>query len=257
MAATSTIFRKEARIFFTTPGYFMMSFLITLILSWNFPIRLSEFSQRLSAMGFQPGLSDNMFNIHYGVFLAHLSYLNLLLIFISPALTMKLFSEEKKLRSFDLLLTSPVSSLEIVLGKYLAALVAIGGIVLTAMIYPVTSSMFADLNWGPLFVSFAGIFAVAGVYLAINLFCSSLTENVLVAYVMSVVMNIAIWLVASGAEITDSEIGRKVFEHISLSSHLSALVEGTIRTSSIIFLLSVIGLFLFLCERVVESARWR
>ena len=98
---------------------------------------------------------------------------------------------------------------------------------------------------------------MGGVYAAMDLFASSLTENTIVAYIISIMFNLSIWFIGIGAEVVDSEAGRKVFEHLSLSSHLSALVEGTIRTNGLVFFFSVIVLFCFLAERVVESSRWR
>ncbi len=257
MSAITTIFKKEFKSFYLSPTFYLMCFLVSVIFSWVYPIQLNLFGQLLANYVMQAGIPTQQLNIHYGVFLRQLSYLNLLMIFIVPALTMKLFAEEKKLRTFDLLLTSPVTSFEIVMGKYLAALSAVGGLVVLAFIYPASTALLAKLNWAPLIIAFVGIFFVGAVYAAMNLFCSALTEQSLIAYVMSVIFNISIWFIGIGAEVVDSEVGRKIFEHISLSTHLSSLVEGTIRTSAIIFLLSLIGLFCFLAERVVESLRWR
>lgn len=258
MSATSTIFKKELKGFYQTPGFYMIAFLVAVVLSWSYPIQLNLFSQLLQNYVFQQNLpNQNQLNIHYGLFLRHISYLNLMLIFVVPALTMRLVAEEKKLRTFDLLLTSPVTSANIVIGKFLAALVAVAGIVFLALSYPLATATMTKLNWGPLLIAFFGIFLVGGVYTAMDLFCSSLTENALVAYVTSVVFNVSIWFVGIGVDLTDSQTVRQIFEHISINTHLSSLVEGTIRTSAIVFMLSVIALFCFLAERVVESSRWR
>ncbi len=257
MSGAVTIFKKEIKGFYFNSTFWVICFLVSLVFSWVYPIQLNLFSQLLTNYVMQQGVPQNQLNIHYGVFLRQLSYLNLLLIFVVPALTMKLFAEEKKLRTFDLLLTSPVTSAEIVIGKYFAALGAVAGIVFLGFIYPLATSSLAKLNWPPLFIAFMGIFLVGGVYTAMNLFTSSLTENSIVAYVASVILNISIWFVGIGAEVVDGEIARKVFEHVSLSSHLSSLVEGTVRTNGLIFFISIIVLFCFLAERVVESSRWR
>lgn len=257
MSGTLVIFKKELKGFYFNSTFWMICFLVSLVFSWVYPIQLNLFSQLLMNYVMQQGVPQNQLNIHYGVFLRQLSYLNLLLIFVVPALTMKLFAEEKKLRTFDLLLTSPVTSFQIVMGKYLAALGAVGGIVLLALLYPVATSALATVNWGPLLIAFLGIFLVGGVYAAMNLFASSLTENSIVAYVASVIFNVSIWFIGIGTEVVDGERARKIFEHVSLSSHLSGLVEGTVRTNGLIFFLSIIVLFCFLAERVVESSRWR
>ncbi|QDK46413.1 ABC transporter permease [Bdellovibrio sp. ZAP7] len=257
MNGSMIILKKELKGFYFNPTYWIICFLVSLVFSWIYPLQLYGFAQLLMNYVAQQGIPANQLNIHYGVFLRQLSYLNLILIFVVPALTMKLFAEEKKLRTFDLLLTSPVTSLQIVLGKYLAALGAVAGIVFLALTYPLATAALAKLNWGPLLVAFLGIFIVGGVYAAMNLFCSALTENSLVAYVMSVILNVSIWFIGIGAEVVDSEVARKIFEHVSLSTHLSSLVEGTIRTNGLVFFGSLIVLFCFLAERVVESSRWR
>ncbi|MDG0817970.1 ABC transporter permease [Bdellovibrio svalbardensis] len=257
MSGTFTIFKKELKGFVFGPTFWIICFLVSLIFSWIYPIQLNMFAQLLLNYVMQQNVPANQLNIHYGVFLRVLSYLNLVLIFVVPALTMKLFAEEKKMHTFDLLLTSPVTSFQIVIGKYLAALGAILGLVLVALCYPLATAALAKLNWAPLFIAFFGIFLVGAVYAAMDLFCSSLTDNSLIAYVASVIFNVSIWFVGIGAEAVDSAVARKVFEHVSLSSHLSSLVEGTIRTNGLIFFASIIVLFCFLAERVVESSRWR
>ncbi|MFP5519092.1 MAG: ABC transporter permease [Bdellovibrionia bacterium] len=257
MGGALTIFKKEFKGFYLSPTFYVICFLISVVFSWVYPIQLNLFGQLLQNYVAQTGMPQQQLNIHYAVFLRQLSYLNLLMIFVVPALTMKLLAEEKKMRTFDLLLTSPVTSFEIVLGKYLAALGAVGGLVFLALSYPLATRAFAQFQWGPLFIAFMGIFLVGAVYAAMNLFASSLTESALVAYVMSVIFNVSIWFIGIGAEVVDSEWARKVFEHISLNAHLSSLVEGTIRTNGLIFIFSLISLFVFLSERVVEANRWR
>lgn len=257
MTGTLTIFRKELRGFLTSPSFYAIAFFVSVVLSWSYPIQLNMFSQLLMNYVAQQNMPQQQLNIHYGLFLRHLSYLNLMLIFVVPALTMRLLAEEKKLRTFDLLLTSPVTSTAIVLGKYFAALCAVGAIVLLALLYPLATAFFAPISWGPLLIAFLGIFLVGGCYAAMDMFCSSLTENSLIAFVMSVVLNVSIWFISIGVEVTDSQTVRQIFEHISMNTHLASLVEGTIRTSALVFLVSLMALFCFLCERVVESARWR
>jgi len=257
MSGAITIFKKELKGFYNNPTFYLICGFIATLFSYVYPISVKRFSGLLESFMMQPGIPKQQLNIHYSVFVQQLSYLNLILILVVPAITMKLFSEEKKLHSFELLMTSPVTSLQIVLGKYLAAVTAIFGLVFLAFSYPLATSTMATVNWAPLIISFFGIFLVGGVYASMNLFCSSLTEHSLIAFVMSVLFNIAIWFIGMGVEVVDSEWARKLFEHLSLSTHLGNMVEGTIRTSAIVFLCSVIGFFVFLAERVIESNRWR
>lgn len=257
MNGTLAIFKKELKSFFGSPNFILVCALMATILSWVFPNTLKMFDVQIKSAMFSGAMGQQGMNIHYGLFLRHLSYVNLILIFIVPALTMKLFSEEKKLKTFDLLLTSPVSSAQIVMGKLFAALGAVLVVMGISFIYPAATRLFAEFNWTTLLVAYFGIFLVAAVYTAMDLFCSALTESGIVAYVMAVILNVFIWFMGMGVDVVDSSLARAVFEHISLNAHLSALVEGTVRTTGLVFFASVIFLFGFLAERVVESARWR
>jgi ABC-2 type transport system permease protein len=257
MNGVLAIFKKEMKGFLLNPNFILVCALMATILSWVFPTSLKMFDVQLKSAMFSGAMNQNANNIHYGLFLRHLSYVNLILIFVVPALTMRLFSEEKKLKTFDLLLTSPVSSAQIVMGKLFAALGAVFMVMLLTFIYPASTRVFAEFNWSTLIVAYVGIFLVAAVYTAMDLFCSSLTESAIVAYVMAVILNVFIWFIGMGVDVVDSSLARAIFEHISLNQHLSALVEGTVRSTALVFFGSLIFLFGFLCERVVESTRWR
>ena len=251
------IARKEFRGFIASPQFLVVCALCAVVFSWVYPIALNMFAQNLHNYVFQMQAPKQQLNIHYAVFLRQLSYLNLMLILVVPAFTMRLFAEEKKMKSFELLMTSPLTSAQIVIGKYLAVLGALVLVNLLAFSYPAATAMFAKVNWSTLIISFLGVFLVSAVYGAMNLFCSSLTESAIVAYVMAVILNILIWFIGMGVEVVDGPTARQVFEHISLNSHLSSLAEGTVRTSSLVFFASIIFLFAYLAERVIESSRWR
>jgi ABC-2 type transport system permease protein len=257
MNAISVLAKKELKSFFMTPSFFFVTFLITVILSFLFPVHFGMFSESLQRAA--PGLGGSQqANIHYGLFLRHLSYMNLILIFIVPAFTMKMLAEEKKMKTFDLLLTAPITSWEIVLGKFLAVFGGLFAIMLIALLYPLMATILVDkIHWPSLLMAFSGIFALSLVYAAMNLFCSALTESVLISYIMSVILNVSIWFVGIGVEAVDGQMARQIFEHISLSNHLAGMVEGVVRIQSLTFFLTSIALFLFLSERVVESHRWR
>jgi len=256
MKAIYVIFKKELAGYFKSPLFYFLCFMMTILLSIMFSISIEKFAQSSSNAMLQFGVTPQMLNIHYAVFLPHLSIVNLIFIFLVPALTMKLLSEEKKMKTFDLLLTSPISSLSIVLGKYFATLVTIFALIGVSFIYPLVSSRVFDFDWGPTIVSALGIFLVASVYVAMNLFASSLTDNGLISFVLSIVFNLSIWFIGALNESFDNPSTKAVLEHISLNTHLAGLIEGTIRTNGLIFFFSLIFLFCFLTERVIESSRW-
>lgn len=257
MRNTYIIFKKELAGFFKSPLFYFLSFMMTILLSVLFSISFDKFAQSSTNAMLQFGSSPQTQNIHYAVFLPHLSIINLILIFLIPALAMKLISEEKKMRTFDLLLTSPVSSVSIVAGKYLATLVTVLALIVLSFIYPLVARRVFDFQWAPTLVAALGIFLVAAVYAAMSLFASSLTENSLVSFVLAIVFNLSIWFIGALNESFDDAQAKAVLEHISLNTHLAGMIEGTIRTNGLVFFFSLILLFCFLTERVIESSRWR
>lgn len=257
MSKVWIIFRKDFRGFLTSPSYWFVLGLAAVVMSFIYPLALQELVAISQNRMFQMQAPPQAMNIHFAVFARHLQMLNLVCIFLVPALTMRLLSEEKKLRTMDLLLTSPIESWHIVVGKFAAGFLAIAVLVGLAFLYPLATVPFAKIEWVPLVVAFAGFFLVCAVYLAVDLFCSSLSESALIAYVLAVILNISLWIVGAGASAVDGAVGRQIFEHISLGTHLEGFMTGLVRTSSLIFFASLIALFVFLAERVVESSRWR
>jgi ABC-2 type transport system permease protein len=256
MRGAYVIFKKELAGYFKSPLFYFLCFMMTILLSTMYSISIEKFAESSSNAMLQFGITPQMLNIHYAVFLPHLSIVNLIFIFLVPALTMKLISEEKKIKTFDLLLTSPVNSVSIVLGKYFATLITILALIVVSFIYPLISRRVFEFDWGPTVVSALGIFLVAAVYVAMNLFASSLTENGLISFVLSIVFNLSIWFIGALNESFDNPSTKAVLEHISLNYHLAGLIEGTIRTNGLVFFCSLIFLFCFLTERVIESSRW-
>ncbi len=257
MRSTFVIYKKELSGFFVSPLFYFVAFLMTTLLSVMFSLSLDKFSYLAVNPMMQMGTSSQLQNIHYAVFLPHLSLVNLLLIFLVPAFSMRLLAEEKKMRTFDLLLTCPVRSSDIVLGKFLALLTTLTALLAIALIYPAITRRIVAFPLAPTLIAALGIFLVAAVYAAMNLFASSLTDNSLIAFVVSVALNLAIWFLGALSDTFDGGIVKKIFEHISLNTHLASLIEGTFRTNGFIFFASLIFIFCFLAERVIESARWR
>lgn len=257
MKGTLVIYKKELAAFFLSPLFYFISFMVTFLLSVMFTITLDKFSFVAANPMMQMGTPGQQLNIHYAVFLPHLSLVNLMLIFLVPAFSMRLLAEEKKMRTFDLLLTSPISSAAIILGKFLATITTLIAVIALSMIYPLVTRRIAEFPWAPTLVACLGIFLVSAVYAAMDLFASSLTDNSLIAFIVSVVFNLAVWFVGALNESVDGPVMKNIFEHISLNNHLAGLIEGTLRTNGLVFFLSLIFLFCFLAERVVESARWR
>lgn len=191
------------------------------------------------------------------VFLMHISQINLLFVFVVPALTMRLLAEEKRMRTYDLLLTSPISATQIALGKFFAGWGAVSALTLISFLYPLATRMVAAFPFGPLLSAYLGVVLVSGAYVAVGLFASSLTESILLSVVMGLIFNILLWFISQGPGADSHPLLASVLEYMSLGQHFLGFIMGAIKLKSVVFLLSVIGLFVFLTQRVVESSRWR
>lgn len=181
----------------------------------------------------------------------------ILLILILPMLTMRVFSEERKLRTFELLATSPISITEIVAGKFLGVYcIYLGLLVLTGCV-PLVLSLFSEFNWDPIFTSYLGLALVGGLFIATGLFASALTENQIIAAFISFGLLLGFWLLGGlGAILGDTTIGNFV-AYLSFLEHFDRLFRGLLDMKDLVYYLSGIFLMLFLTHRVIESQRWK
>lgn len=256
MRATLTIAGKDLKGLLFSPMFFLIAGLCSALWSYSFMRNIFSFAAQSMMGGGMMGGGNNM-NIQYTVFMSHISQINLIAIFAIPALTMRLLSEEKKLRTYDLLLTAPVTATDIALGKYLAAFGAALALATISFLYPLGTGLFAAFAWGPLLTAYLGLVLVLGLYASVGLFASSLTESVVLSVVLGVILNLVLWFISQGAEMSDAPWVTTVLEHISLGQQFMTFIRGSIKVSSVVFLVSFIALFVFLTQRVVESARWR
>jgi len=249
---------KELKSLFLSPLFYLITFLATILMGITYSISVWNFSQTLAnTMLTMMGGQTQQQNIHYVVFVPHLSLLNLIYIFVVPALSMRLISEEKKNRTFDLLLTSPVTSAQIVIGKYLSLLVVNFGLAAICLVYVFIAARMFEFNIIPTVLALIGIFLCGAAYAAMNLFASSLTESAMISFFVGIVLNIGIWIVGGLTDLMDQPILKSIFEQISLNSHLQPLIEGVVKLNGMVFFMSVVFIFCFLTERVIESVRWR
>lgn len=256
MRGILTIAGKDLRSLFLSPLFWVIAGLCTIVWSVLYTIGVSEFAQR-SMMMMAQGQSEGGPSIHFEVFARHISLVNFIMILAVAALTMRLFAEEKKSRTFDLLLTSPVTATEIVGGKFLAGLGAAWALVGISALYPISLSVFADFDWGPLAASYLGLALLTGCYVGVGMFASSLTESSVLAVVMSLIFSVGIWFIGAAADAAESPMWVAVFEHLSVGTHFVNFIKGSVGVAGVVFFASLMFLTFFLTQRVVESSRWR
>ncbi len=250
MRAIFTIAGKDLKNLLKSPIFYVIGGLCAVIWSNSYIRVLLKFVETSMLQGPQSGM-----NLQRDVFTPHISLVNLLLIFVIPALTMRLLAEEKRQRTYDLLLTSPITSTQIVLGKFLAGVAAVAILILISLLYPLVTFGVANFPLLPLFSAYFGLLLVATCYVAVGIFASSLTESVVLSVIMALIFNIMLWFIGQGAE--GGEGVNKILEHLAIAQHFFNFIMGSIKLKSLVFFLSVVGLFVFLTQRVVESSRWR
>lgn len=255
MRSVLTIAGRDLRNLLTSPMFYVISGLCTMLWTYAYLRKLLEFAERTRAF-MQPGMEAGM-NMQSQVFMVHISQINLLYVFVVPALTMRLLSEEKRFRTFDLLLTAPISSTHIAIGKFLAGFGAVTTLTAISFLYPLATRVVAEFPMAPLLSAYAGVIFVSGTYVAVGLFASSLTESVVLSVVLGLIFNISLWFISQGMAGDASPAVAAILEHISLLQHFLGFIMGAVKLASVVFFCSVIGLFVFLTQRVVESARWR
>lgn len=256
MRTALSIWGREVKTYLKTPSFYMIIGLFMTFMSFTWIILLNHFTARVARMGFTGGGQQGL-NLHREVFVALMGNVNLVLLILVPFLTARLLAEEKKLRTFDLLLTSPITSAQIVIGKYLGALSIAWILCGLSFLYPLSVAKFAEIQWGVLLTAYAGLFLVVAMYVAIGLFASSLTDSILVAGVVAIILSLGLWFVSWGSATAESPLAIQIFDHLSIVQHFNKMTEGSVQIVSFAFTLSVIALFCFLSERVVESERWR
>ncbi len=186
-----------------------------------------------------------------------LSTMSVILLFVMPMLTMGLFSEEKKRGTIELLLTSPLTDLEVVLGKFFAGVTFFLILLLTTWIPTGFLYLYSSPASGPILTAYLGLLLYGLALIAIGLFISTLTENQLIAAVVSFGTIMVLWLVDVLANNADSTTGKAVLTYLSILSHLDDFMKGVLSTSHIIFYMSLMLVALFLTYRSIDSLRWR
>lgn len=181
----------------------------------------------------------------------------IILLLVLPILTMRVFAEERKLKTFELLMTSPVGINHIVAGKFVAVLLIYVGMLALTGVVPVVLAMFNSFDWAPVFTGYLGLLLMGALFLAVGVFASAVTENQIIAAFLSFGLLLSIWLMgALGSILGDTPAGNTI-SYLSFIEHYDRLVRGLVDTKDLVYYASGIILMLFLTHRIVESQRWK
>ena len=184
---------------------------------------------------------------------SYFSILPWIFLFLSPAITMRLWAEEKKSGTDELLLTLPITDWQVVLSKFLGSLVFLSIALVLTFTLPLTLALLGDVDTGVIIGSYLGALFLGGSYLSLGLFISSITKNQIVAFILSLMACFGVFIVGTGF-VLDSAPGAiaPIFKFIGLGSHFETIAKGVIDSKDIIYYISFIFLWLWLNTKIIN-----
>lgn len=266
MRTALAIARKELSIYFTTPWAYAVFTAMVAISSFFFmglleAFQLVQSQARVYGWGALPPDAAAYRNLTDGVVVQLWGTILIITLFVAPFLSMRLFAEEKRNKTFELLMTTPVRPLELVLGKYLGGLGIISTTLGLTILFPLTLAAFGAsesgtvLEWSTVLLGYGGLLLWGATCMAVGMFISALTESQMVAALLTFVVLLPWMLLSSLAQRTEEPL-RSFIGYLSFDTQLQNLLRGVLDVKSLVFFFSVILFSLLLTHRTVEAQRW-
>jgi ABC-2 type transport system permease protein len=254
MNAVLAIARRETAAYFANPiGWICLTAFVALS-GFFFVFMLVAYADYASQAF---GASAEQFSVNDllgGMLFDNMGVIALLL---SPALTMRLFAEDRKNRSIELLLTSPISSWQIVLGKFLGSMGFAGVLALSTIHFPLLLNAYGSPDPYVVIANYGGFLLLLGTFFAVGMLASSLTDNQLVALVVAFGLNLLLWVVGWSVQSVDAGALKTVVEALAMTNHTQALGKGLLHVKDLTYFVTFIGFCLFATTQRVEALRWR
>jgi ABC-2 type transport system permease protein len=229
------IFRREIHSYFNSPVAYVVIIVFLSIIGWFF--------------------TSNMFLMNIASMRVMFELVPIVFLFFVPAVTMRLLAEEKKSGTLELLTTRPVQDVEIVLGKFLAAWALMAAALAPTLLYVIVISSIGDLDLGPVVTAYLGLLLMGGVYIALGILASSLTENQIIAFIISFLMVLTLFMLDKVLMyVPDGFAG--TLEYLAIDHHFGNIARGVIDSRNIIYFLSLLGFSLYLATVSLERRKW-
>jgi ABC-2 type transport system permease protein len=247
------LLKKEWYGYFASPIIYTLLFIFLFLSGYFFYSNVAYFS--LMSLQASQWLGAD-FNLTSWVIEPLMGNMSVILLMILPLLTMRLFAEEKRQGSMELLRSYPVREIELVLGKFLGCVSVYALMLFFTLLYPLLLWWVGRTDLGPFFTGYLGLLLLGSAFIAFGVFISSLTESQIVAAALTFGLLLFFWIISWAAYIAEPQLS-KVFENISLISHFHHFAKGVIDTADIVFYLTFIVFGLFLALRSLETQRLR
>ena len=248
------ICKKELRSYFVSPVAYLLLVMFAFIYGfffWNVLGAVVHYSIE-NLMSGEP----SPMNINEMIIRPLVSNLNVIGLFFIPLITMRLFAEEKRSGTIELLATSPVRDIEIILGKWLAAVLLYSIMLLTTWLDLAFLFRYGHPDWKHIVIAYLGLLLQAGGLLAVGAFISTLTRNQIIAGATTFVICLLLWVLGWVAEY-DTSTWARILLYMSVVTHFDSFAKGVLDSKDAIFDATLIFLGLFLTSRSLESLRWR
>jgi ABC-2 type transport system permease protein len=229
------IFRKELKSYFNSAVAYVVIVVFLAIIGWFF--------------------TSNMFLMNVASLRMMFEIVPAIFLFVIPAITMRLLSEEKKSGTIELLTTKPISDTEIILGKFFAAWALVAIALLPTILYYFSLAAIGDLDKGPVIGGYIGLLLMAGVYISIGLLASSLTENQVVAFILGFVMVFALYMLDKILLYVPTGL-TSIIEYLGVDYHFSNIARGVLDTRDIVYFASVLVCGLSLSVFSLQRRNW-
>ena len=256
MNPVHTIIAKELRSFFVSPVVYVIGAIFLAVIGLlSYQAVANASNQAIRLMQLQNTYAQ--LNLNEMIFRPLFQSMNLILMIILPLLTMRLFAEERKLRTFELLLTSPIGVNEIVSGKFLSVVIVYSGLLALTALIPLTLSAYATFDWNPIVLGYLALFLQGSLMLSIGLFASALTENQIIAAFLSFGLILGLWVLgALSSAFGDSTLGN-ILSYLSFTEHYERLIRGLLNMKDLMYYISGMVFMWFAAHQAIDAYRWK
>jgi len=249
------IAHKELKGYFASPVAYVVIGFSAILFGWFFINLLYYFDRAAlqAGAGFEGPQAVNVNEMLISPLFLNVS---VILLFTLPLITMRTYAEEKRSGTIELLLTSPLTDFQIVMGKFLGSLVLYAAMLAVTLVHMGFLFAFGNPEWRPIATGYLGLVLMGGCFLSLGLFISSLTKNQIIAGMVTFAVFLLFWVINWIASFTGPTM-QAVLNYLSITEHLNDFARGVVDTKHLVYYVSFIAFSLFLTVRAVDSERWR
>jgi ABC-2 type transport system permease protein len=253
MSNILAIAHKEVKSYFSSPIAYIAIGFWALLYGYFFFAILSFFVRQSMQMN---QFGPQALNLNQQLIRPLLQNVTILILFLMPMVTMRTYAEEKRSGTIELLLTSPVTDFQIVLGKFLGAMALYAVMLAVTLFHIGVLFIYGSPEWKPIVTSYIGLLLLGGCFIAVGLFISSLTKNQIVAGMVTFAVFLMLWIITWIGSFSGPTVD-KLTTYLSIIDHFDDFGKGVIDTTHVVYYLSFITFGLFLTAKSVDSERWR